>query len=195
MEEWITVAHIDAIPDDRGKVVEVEGRQIALFRVEGAVHAIDNRCPHEGGPLGAGPFQNGVVTCPWHQWRFDVRTGALIVAPSRKVARFDVRLAGDEVQIDAAPLVAPRKRNEAILARLSAGQSAESLARDYGLSVPEVESATRQARIGARLIWLGECLRRQGDVSVQDLIHLPYRDHHSVSCEAQTRLDALIKML
>ena len=195
MEEWITVARIDALPNDKGKVVEVEGRQIALFRVDGGVYAIDNRCPHEGGPLGAGHVQNGVVTCPWHQWRFDVRTGALIVAPSRKVACFAVRLAGDEIQIDAAPLAAPRRRNEAILGRLTAGESPEALAREYGLPVGDVESAARQARIGARLIWLGECLRRNGEVYIQDLLQLPYRDHHPVSYEAQTRLDALIEML
>jgi len=195
LEEWIAVARIDAIPEDRGKVVEVEGLQIALFRVEGAVYAIDNRCPHEGGPLATGHFQNGVVTCPWHQWRFDVRTGALVVAPSRKVACFNVRVEGDEVQIDAAPLTAPRRRNEAILGRLAAGESPEVLGREYGLTVEAVMLLARQARIGARLIWLGERLRRHGKVFTQDLLQLPYREQHPVSYEAQVRLDALIDLL
>lgn len=52
------------------------GREIALFNIEGKIFALNNLCPHRGGPLGEGELDGCIVTCPWHSWQFDVRTGA-----------------------------------------------------------------------------------------------------------------------
>jgi nitrite reductase (NADH) small subunit len=73
-----------------GRVVEVEGRSIALFNVEGRYYAIDNGCPHRGGPLGEGDLEGTVVACPWHAWRWDVTTGANTNNPAVKVACYPV---------------------------------------------------------------------------------------------------------
>jgi len=81
MPEFVKVAHIDEIPDDTGHVVEAGGQEIALFKVEGKVYAIENECPHREGPLGFGELEDDVVTCPWHAWQINVRTGEVVYNP------------------------------------------------------------------------------------------------------------------
>jgi nitrite reductase/ring-hydroxylating ferredoxin subunit len=78
------------VPPGEGRVVEANGHTLAVFNVEGTFFAIDNRCVHRGGPLGEGPLEGSVVTCPWHAWRFDVTTGANVNNPAVKVACFPV---------------------------------------------------------------------------------------------------------
>lgn len=83
-------------------VVETEGRSVALFNVDGTYYAIDNACPHRGGPLGEGDLEGRVVSCPWHAWRWDVSTGANVNNPAVRVACFPVRLEGDAIFVDVA---------------------------------------------------------------------------------------------
>ena len=73
MADYICVAKADEIPAGQGRTVEVEGKKIAVFNIDGNLHAIDDTCVHRGGPLGQGHLEEGVVTCPWHNWRFDWR--------------------------------------------------------------------------------------------------------------------------
>jgi nitrite reductase/ring-hydroxylating ferredoxin subunit len=80
----------DALADGEGRIVEVGGTWLAIFRVGGAYYALDNACPHMAGPLGAGRLDGFVVTCPIHYWSFDVRTGCSTTNPSQYVSRFDV---------------------------------------------------------------------------------------------------------
>ena len=78
----------------------VEGRWIALFNVEGAYHALDALCLHQGGPLAEGTLSSQcIVTCPWHGWQFDVRTGVLVQDPTVGVTRHETRVVGDEIQV------------------------------------------------------------------------------------------------
>lgn len=64
------------VPDQGSIIVQgFDGREIALFKTEGNIYALENACPHMGGPLGEGCLEKTVVTCPWHGWSFDVRTG------------------------------------------------------------------------------------------------------------------------
>ncbi|MBI2461390.1 MAG: Rieske 2Fe-2S domain-containing protein, partial [Candidatus Rokubacteria bacterium] len=76
MGKLAKVAEIADLAPGQGRVVEVEGKAIALFNVDGAFYAIDNTCLHRGGPLGEGELDGAVVTCPWHGWCYDVTTGA-----------------------------------------------------------------------------------------------------------------------
>ena len=55
--------------------VACAGRTICLTRFEGRYGALDNKCPHQGGPLGEGSIENGLLRCPWHGWDFDPLTG------------------------------------------------------------------------------------------------------------------------
>ena len=194
-EEFVRVAKLGEIPTDRGKVISAEGREIALFKLDGAVYAIDNRCLHEGGPLGHGPVKEGVVACPWHLWRFDIRTGAMVAAPSMKVDCFRVKIEGDDVLLDLSDLTAPLRRNQELLRRAAAGETMEALAEAYGLSPEEIEKIAKQIRVGARLIWLGKLFQRQGAIYSQDLLKIPYRDLEGISYGAQEKLEELIDLL
>ena len=98
------VASAADVPLGRGRIYQVEGRAVAVFNVEGAFHAIENTCPHVGGPLGEGDLRGAVVTCPWHQWPFDVTTGCLQRPPEVRVARFPVRQEGPDLLVGRAPL-------------------------------------------------------------------------------------------
>jgi len=75
----------------RSGTFQVGGEAVALFRAEGGLYAIGNACAHEDGPLGEGSLSGCFVTCPYHDWRFDVRTGACITDPSRAVASYAVK--------------------------------------------------------------------------------------------------------
>jgi nitrite reductase/ring-hydroxylating ferredoxin subunit len=79
-------------------VVGVGGREVAVFLVDGRVHAFANACPHEGNPLVLADVAGPTLTCPFHGWRFDVETGACLVgeAPAK---RFDAEIRGDEVWV------------------------------------------------------------------------------------------------
>jgi nitrite reductase/ring-hydroxylating ferredoxin subunit len=78
MPKLVKVAETKEVAPGTGKVVGAEGRSIALFNVAGTFYAIDNNCTHEGGPLGEGALVGEVVTCPWHNTEFNVRTGAAL---------------------------------------------------------------------------------------------------------------------
>lgn len=86
----VRVAAVDDIPEGTGRVVEAGGRTLALFNVGGIFHALDNACPHRGGPLGEGDLDGRLVVCPWHAWRWDVTTGANANNPAVTVARLPV---------------------------------------------------------------------------------------------------------
>jgi 3-phenylpropionate/trans-cinnamate dioxygenase ferredoxin component len=99
MPDFVTVAAASDLPPGQGKVVDVGARSIALFNVDGSFYAIDNTCPHRGGPLGAGFLHGAHVTCPWHNWTFDVRTGQHVLTSRVSVPRYEVRVVGGDVQV------------------------------------------------------------------------------------------------
>lgn len=73
--DFVRVAPADDVPGNGGLVVEVDGDEIAIFRLDDGFYALDNVCTHQGGPLGEGKLEDGCVYCPWHGHGFDVRTG------------------------------------------------------------------------------------------------------------------------
>lgn len=101
MSEFIKVAKTADLASGQGMVVEVEGRAIALFNVNGEYFALDNICPHRGGPIGEGyvDCHNQTVQCPWHGWTFSLASGVSPVNAIAKVEKFDVQVEGDEVRI------------------------------------------------------------------------------------------------
>lgn len=79
------------VPEGGSRQFEAAGRRVAVFRLDGALFAMDGVCPHRGGPVGEGTVENGVVACPWHGWRFEVRTGRCVNTPGAAQACFPVR--------------------------------------------------------------------------------------------------------
>lgn len=99
MSEFVTVAKVGAIAEGQGATFTVGDRMVALFLENGVYHAIDDLCPHMGASLSAGHFEDGVVTCPWHAWRFCVKDGTWCDNPKVKTDAFEVRVEGDEIQV------------------------------------------------------------------------------------------------
>ena len=89
--DFHAVAAAEAITEDRPGTYAVGDDIVAVFRAGGALFAIDNACVHEDGPLGEGHVEDGVVVCPYHDWRYDLRTGACLTEPDRAVGCFEVR--------------------------------------------------------------------------------------------------------
>ena len=101
MGKLVKVASTAEIPPGSGKLVEVEGKRIAVFNVGGRYHAIDNTCPHRGGPLSEGTLEGETVTCPWHGSKFTVTSGAVLSPPAREgVNPYPVRDSGGELFVE-----------------------------------------------------------------------------------------------
>ena len=99
MPRYVKLATLEELPPGTSKEVEHDGRVYALFNVEGVISAIDGICPHQGGPLADGSVEGTCVTCPWHGWQFDVRTGQSTLNGKIKQAGFEVKLEGGEVLV------------------------------------------------------------------------------------------------
>ena|SRR5438093_2338235 len=99
MPEFVKAAKIAEIKPGEARVVECAGKTLALCHVEGRVFALDNTCLHRGGPIGEGFIDGTTVTCPWHGWQYDVRTGESKANPSIKLATFDTKVEGDEILV------------------------------------------------------------------------------------------------
>lgn len=82
MAEYVKVAEAEEIPAGQGKAVTVDGRQIAIFNVEGAFYAIDDTCTHEEASLAEGPVYGDIVACPKHGSRFHLPTGRVLSLPA-----------------------------------------------------------------------------------------------------------------
>jgi nitrite reductase (NADH) small subunit len=99
MSEFRTVCKTADVVDGEGKTVSVDNKLIALFRVDGQYFAIDDVCPHMGASLSGGYVENGIVTCPWHAWRFRLSDGAWADNPRVKTGCYPVRVVGEEIQV------------------------------------------------------------------------------------------------
>lgn len=113
------IADADEIGDGERLLVEVEGRELGVFRLDGEYHAYINWCPHQGGPLCEGKLtgrqrasfdaetletdlewtdDGEILTCPWHDWEFDIKTG-------ENIPRSDVVLPSYPVHVEDGKLV------------------------------------------------------------------------------------------
>jgi nitrite reductase/ring-hydroxylating ferredoxin subunit len=99
MADYITVARVGEVPPGTARRVTVAERWVGLFNIDGAYFAIDNVCLHRGGPLADGAISGCIVTCPWHGWQFDVRTGSLVQDPGVGVSAHETRILDDAVQV------------------------------------------------------------------------------------------------
>ena len=100
MGQLVTVARVEDVPEGACAVVEVNGKDVAVFHAEGKFYAIDDRCPHAGASLAGGHVEDGVVTCPWHAWRFRLTDGAWADNPRVKTGCYAVHVVGDEVKLE-----------------------------------------------------------------------------------------------
>lgn len=93
MTEWIELGQISAVPRRGARCVNTPGGKIAVFRTaEDQIFAIENRCPHKGGPLAEGIVHGASVTCPLHNWVFDLATGQAQGADEGRVRTYPVKV-------------------------------------------------------------------------------------------------------
>ena len=96
---FVGVARLEELPQGTSKIVWIDNRTVALFNVNGTVYATDNNCPHSGGPLGKGTLDGEVVTCPWHMWEFNVRTGINVFSPEERIETYQVIVRGGRILV------------------------------------------------------------------------------------------------
>lgn len=93
MPDWIDIGSVSDIPRRGARCVNGPMGKIAVFRtIEDRVYALENRCPHKGGPLVEGIVHGAAITCPLHNWVFDLGTGRATGADEGQVATFPVRV-------------------------------------------------------------------------------------------------------
>ncbi|MBM4071884.1 MAG: nitrite reductase small subunit NirD [Planctomycetes bacterium] len=111
MSEFRTVCKVGDVVEGEGQTVAVGTKLVAVFRRNGDFFAIDDVCPHMGASLSGGHVEEGIVTCPWHAWRFRLADGAWADNPRIKIGCYPVRIVDDQVQVQI-PVACPKAAGE-----------------------------------------------------------------------------------
>lgn len=99
MGEWVRICGREELPAEaEAKEFCVRGHTLCVATLNGKPLALDNVCPHRGGPLAEGTIEHGKIVCPWHQWEFDLSTGA--GTPNLSAATYPLRQQGDDVLVE-----------------------------------------------------------------------------------------------
>jgi 3-phenylpropionate/trans-cinnamate dioxygenase ferredoxin component len=100
MSEWVTVARAADLAPGEWRVVDVDDARIAVFNLDGELHAISDVCTHDGGRLTGGKVEGDQIVCTRHGARFCIRTGAALSAPAYEPTEtFPVRVENGEIQV------------------------------------------------------------------------------------------------
>jgi nitrite reductase/ring-hydroxylating ferredoxin subunit len=97
---WHRALAVAELAKDSARAVEIEGCSIAVLNSGGRVYALENRCLHRGGPLGEGHVEDGLVTCPWHAWQFEVKSGKCRTMEGAKQRTFKAKVEKGDVWIE-----------------------------------------------------------------------------------------------
>lgn len=105
MSEFVCVGSARDVAPGSGKPFTVGRYDVAVFNVDGEYFALENVCPHQGSPIADGALEGPLLTCPWHAWCFDVRSGAMTLGDYSEIPQFDVRVRGDQLWVSPEPKV------------------------------------------------------------------------------------------
>jgi nitrite reductase (NADH) small subunit len=97
---WTSIANMNDCPPGRGLEAVVGDQLLAIFNVDGQLFALDGVCPHQGGPLADGELTGCIVTCPWHGWQFDVRTGQHQLNRAFQQPRFEAKIEDGQIWVN-----------------------------------------------------------------------------------------------
>jgi len=97
---WVPTIDDGKVRDGAYVAVYPKGLGVLLVRVDGELHAIANKCAHLACPLEGGKLDGAVLTCPCHDWRFDVRSGQFLDAPELAIATYPVKVEDGKVHVD-----------------------------------------------------------------------------------------------
>jgi len=96
---FVAVAPSNLLAEGSGSTFKAGETPVACFRIDGKVYVIDDECAHENGPVGEGQLDGFVVTCPYHNWRYDVRNGDCLTNKERFLSCFAVKEEGGYIWV------------------------------------------------------------------------------------------------
>ncbi len=103
MQDWIEIGRLSDVPRRGARCVATPAGRVAVFRTASdELYAIEDRCPHKGGPLSQGIVHGAAVTCPLHNWVLSLKTGRAEGPDDGAVRTFALRLSGDRIFMEAA---------------------------------------------------------------------------------------------
>jgi len=107
MADFVRVAQVAEVPPGRMLAVRLDGEDVVLYNVDGAIHASRDFCPHAGYALSRSMFCGKYVRCSLHSWEFDVSNGEYSGNPNIRLKRYPVKVEGDEVFVRLEPIAPP----------------------------------------------------------------------------------------
>ena len=112
-DEFVRVAETKDIQTSQMKEVQIDGEDVCIANVDGKYYAIGNVCTHEGGPLADGALEGYEVECPWHQSKFDVRTGKVTSPPaSESEPTYEIRVDGSSILVKKRPTAIEKEQQQ-----------------------------------------------------------------------------------
>lgn len=100
MSDWVDVVEANSLAEGKNIVINVDGTDIAIFKIEGAFYAIEDVCSHDGAEIASGTLEGDEIICPRHGARFCVKTGAVKSPPAYEdIACFPLRIENGKVQV------------------------------------------------------------------------------------------------
>ena len=97
--EWKHAIGISDMPEQGVTECVIEGRLIALFKLDDSFRAVDGICPHQGGSLGKGTLHGCVVRCPWHGWEYDINDGQHQSIPAVQIETYETRVKDNNIEV------------------------------------------------------------------------------------------------
>jgi nitrite reductase (NADH) small subunit len=97
--QLVTVARVGDVPPGAARAVRAGGVELALYNVDGQFYATQSQCQHLQGPLGDGDIEGPALTCPWHGWQYDVRTGENEFDRALQLDTFEVVVENGDVKV------------------------------------------------------------------------------------------------
>lgn len=97
---WVRIGPLADLRFDPGACVAIGDRELAVFPVDGGFTALDNSCTHQGAALAEGQVEGTTVSCPWHGWRFDLRTGHCLTIPDDRTRVYPVRETDGHLEVE-----------------------------------------------------------------------------------------------
>ncbi len=100
MAEFTKVAKASDLTPGSIKKVVVNGKEVAIYNIEGKIYATTTVCPHQGGPLDEGEIDGNTVICPWHGWAFDVTNGRSVLSSRVMIPVYETRIQDGDIFIN-----------------------------------------------------------------------------------------------
>jgi len=118
----------DNLEIGKSAIIEVGNKEIALFNYKGDFYAIDNTCPHRGSPLGEGRIEEGILICPGHEWRFELKSGWCPQNPELSTEVYPIKVHNEKIYV----------RLEKPKVEGAAGSAANTLPADIKFKIPTI---------------------------------------------------------